>query len=173
MGKLPVLLAGWRIYERIMVRRRRATLIAGSKRLPHRLHPSYMLQDLQSDKPPSGHNCGLRINKELQLLDILSGRQKGQSRAGLEPPAMGKLPVLLAGWRIYERIMVRRRRATLIAGSKRLPHRLHPSYMLQDLQSDKPPSGHNCGLRINKELQLLDILSGRQKGQSSKTAQSF
>ncbi|GAA51380.1 hypothetical protein CLF_106013 [Clonorchis sinensis] len=41
---------------------------------------------------------------------------------GSEPPAMGDTPVLLEGWRVYERTMVQRNRATLPAGRTRPPH---------------------------------------------------
>ncbi|KAG5448830.1 hypothetical protein CSKR_103520 [Clonorchis sinensis] len=45
-----------------------------------------------------------------------------RQRPGSEPPAMGDTPVLLEGWRVYERTMVQRNRATLPAGRTRPPH---------------------------------------------------
>ncbi|KAG5443229.1 hypothetical protein CSKR_111069 [Clonorchis sinensis] len=96
---------------------------------------------------------------------LLAGGHPVGLKPGSEPPAMGDTPVLLEGWRVYERTMVQRNRATLPAGRACPPHEVFiPRTCYQICRDDKSPSSHNCGLCIKhkeaafRHLNLLPAL---------------
>ncbi|GAA55354.1 hypothetical protein CLF_107669 [Clonorchis sinensis] len=62
------------------------------------------------------------VVKGAAIGEVVRGSVAAGSGLGSEPPSMGDTPVPLDGWRVYERTMVQRNRATLPAGRIRPPH---------------------------------------------------
>ncbi|KAG5454266.1 hypothetical protein CSKR_106528 [Clonorchis sinensis] len=96
-----------------------------------------------------------------------------RQRPGSEPPAMGDTPVLLEGWRVYERTMVQRNRATLPAGRTRPPHEVfipRACYQICRVTSHQAVIIAACALKKTPATRYF-IRSG--ESQASNTAQSF
>ncbi|KAG5443747.1 hypothetical protein CSKR_111019 [Clonorchis sinensis] len=95
-----------------------------------------------------------------------SNTSSNKRRPGSEPPAMVNAPVLLEGWRVYERTMVQRNRTTLPAGLTPPPHEvLIPSACYQICKGGNHPSSHKYGLCINTYSSFQIFLIGQKQGQ--------
>ncbi|KAG5451776.1 hypothetical protein CSKR_109205 [Clonorchis sinensis] len=83
---------------------------------------------------------------------------------GSEPPAMGDTPVLLEGWRVYERTMVQRNRATLPAGRTRPPHEVfipRACYQICRVTSHQAVIIAACALKKNSSYQIFYSVGGK------------